>query len=84
MSWRVVVVTGVAKLDLKMGFLVVRKDTTTRVHLSEIHTLIIDSTAVSLTAAEIPVLFVEPYCRPRLKNSIRLLIDVDHCELPDS
>ena len=51
MSWRVVVVTGVAKLDLKMGFLVVRKETTTRVHLSEIHTLIVDSTAVSLTAA---------------------------------
>lgn len=51
MSWRVVVVTGVAKLDLKMGFLVVRKDAATRVHLSEIHTLIIDSTAVSLTAA---------------------------------
>lgn len=51
MSWRVVVVTGVAKLDLKMGFLVVRKDTTTKIHLSEIHTLIVDSTAVALTAA---------------------------------
>lgn len=51
MSWRVVVVTGVAKLDLKMGFLVVRKETTTKIHISEIHTLIVDSTAVSLTAA---------------------------------
>lgn len=51
MSWRVVVVTGVAKLDLKLGFLVVRKETTTKIHISEIHTLIIDSTAVSLTAA---------------------------------
>lgn len=51
MSWRIVVVTGVAKLDLKMGFLVVRKETTTKIHLSEIHTLIVDSTAVSLTAA---------------------------------
>lgn len=51
MSWRVVVVSGVAKLDLKMGFLVVRKETTTRVHLSEIHTLIIDSTAISMTTA---------------------------------
>ena len=50
MSWRTVVVTGVAKLDLKMGFLVVRKETTTRIHLSEIHTLIVESTAVSLTA----------------------------------
>ena len=51
MSWRVVVVTGVAKLDLKLGFLVVRKESTTKIHISEIHTLIIDSTAVSLTAA---------------------------------
>lgn len=51
MSWRVIVVTGVAKLDLKMGFLVVRKETTTKVHLSEIHTLMVDSTAVSLTTA---------------------------------
>ena len=51
MSWRVVVVTGVAKLDLKMGFLVVRKEATTRIHLSEIHTLLVDSTAVSLTTA---------------------------------
>ena len=51
MSWRVVVVTGVAKLDLKMGFLVVRKETTTKIHISELHTLIVDSTAVSLTAA---------------------------------
>lgn len=51
MSWRVVVVTGVAKLDLKMGFLVVRKESTTKIHISEIHTLIIDSTAVSITAA---------------------------------
>ena len=51
MSWRVIVVTGVAKLDLKMGFLVVRKESITKIHLSEIHTLIIESTAVSLTAA---------------------------------
>lgn len=51
MSWRVVVVIGIAKLDLKMGFLVVRKETTTKIHISEIHTLMIDSTAVSLTTA---------------------------------
>ena len=51
MSWRIVVVTGVAKLDLKMGFLVVRKESTTKIHISEIHTLIIDSAAVSLTTA---------------------------------
>ncbi len=59
MSWRVVVVTGVAKLDLKMGFLVVRTECTTKIHLSEIHTLIVDSTAVSLTSALLNALIRE-------------------------
>ena len=51
MSWRIVVVSSTSKLDLKLGYLVVRNEKTTKVHLSEIHTLIIESTAVSLTAA---------------------------------
>lgn len=50
MSWRTVVVTGNAKLDYKMDYLVVRKaETTTRVFIGEIGLLIIESTAVSLT-----------------------------------
>ena len=40
-----------AKLDYQMGFMVVRKMDITKVHLSEIETLIIESTAVSLTAS---------------------------------
>ena len=51
MSWRTVVVSSSAKLDYQMGYLVVRKDTTTKIHLGEIRTLLIESTAVSLTAA---------------------------------
>lgn len=51
MSWRTVVVSSSAKLDYQMGYLVVRKDTTTKIHLGEIRTLMIESTAVSLTAA---------------------------------
>lgn len=44
-------ITGCAKLDYKMDYLVVRKkDSTNRVHLSEIGLLMIESTAVSLTA----------------------------------
>ena len=39
-----------AKLDFQMNYLVIRKDTTVRIHLSEISTLIIESTAVSVTA----------------------------------
>lgn len=49
MSWRVVVITGNAKLDFSLGYLVVRKEETTKIFLDEIGTLLIDSVAVSLT-----------------------------------
>ncbi len=51
MSWRTVVVCSSAKLDYQMGYLVVRRDVTTKIHLSEIGLLLIETTAVSLTAA---------------------------------
>lgn len=51
MSWRTVVVSSSAKLDYQLGYLVVRKDTTVKIHISEISLLMIESTAVSLTAA---------------------------------
>ncbi len=51
MSWRIVEVSSTAKLDYKSDYLVVRTaDGTKRVHLSEIAVLILESTAVSLTA----------------------------------
>ena len=50
MSWRIVVISSRAKLDLQMNYLVVRCETTTKIHLSEISILMIESTAVSLTA----------------------------------
>ncbi len=50
MSWRTVVVSKSAKLDYQLGFLVVRQDTTTKIHIGEIGVLMIESTAVSLTA----------------------------------
>lgn len=51
MSWRTVVISNTSKLDYQTGFLVVRRDDVKRIHLSEIETLIVESTAVSLTAA---------------------------------
>ncbi|MCM1124774.1 MAG: type II CRISPR-associated endonuclease Cas1 [Eubacterium sp.] len=51
MSWRTIVVSSSAKLDYQMGYLVVRKGETVKVHISEIYMLVIESTAVSLTAA---------------------------------
>ena len=50
MSWRVVVIHNTAKLDLQLGYLVVRSDmNTTKIHISEIGLLLIESTSVSLT-----------------------------------
>ena len=51
MSWRVVVISQTSKLDYKMDYLVVRtNDQVKRIHLSEISVLVIETTAVSLTA----------------------------------
>jgi CRISPR/Cas system-associated endonuclease Cas1 len=51
MSWRTVVISSSSKLDYQLGFLVVRGQETKKIHLGEIGTVIIESTAVSLTAA---------------------------------
>ena len=51
MSWRIVVISKRAKLDLQLGKMVVRSDEITKVILSEISTIIIESTAVSLTTS---------------------------------
>lgn len=51
MSWRVIVVSNRAKLDLRLNYLVVRGETTTQIHLGEISVLLIESTAVSITSA---------------------------------
>ena len=51
MSWRTVVIRGHAKLDYKMDYLVVRKqEGTAKVYIGEIGLLIVESTAVSMTA----------------------------------
>lgn len=52
MSWRTVVITRQAKLEEKLNYLYVRDaENTTKIHLSEISVLMIESTAVSLTAS---------------------------------
>lgn len=40
-----------AKLDLQMGYMVVRGEDTVKIHLGEIGTLLVESTAVSLTVS---------------------------------
>lgn len=51
MSWRTVVISHSAKLDYQLGFLVVRRADVVKIHISEISILVIETTAVSLTAA---------------------------------
>ena len=51
MSWRTVVISNRAKLDLQMNYMVIRTDTVTKIHLSEINVLLIESTAVSITTS---------------------------------
>lgn len=51
MSWRVVVVSSNAKVDYKLDYLVIRTvEETKKVYLGEIGVLILESTAISLTA----------------------------------
>jgi CRISPR/Cas system-associated endonuclease Cas1 len=52
MSWRTVVISKRAKLDLKNNFMVVRRNEGfQKIYLGEMSVLIIESTAVSLTAS---------------------------------
>lgn len=51
MSWRTVVIANRCKLDYSQGCMVCRGEETTRIHLSEIGTVMVETTAVSLTAS---------------------------------
>lgn len=49
MSWRTVVIAKRRKLDLKLGYMVIRGEETKRVFLDEIAVVILENPAVSLT-----------------------------------
>ncbi len=52
MTWRIVEITSSSKLEYRLNYLVVRNTEGTRkVYIPEIAVLIIESTAVSITAA---------------------------------
>lgn len=76
MSWRTIVISSRAKLDFKMNYMVVRKvDSLTKIYIQEIYMLIIESTAVSMTAvllnelakAKIKVIFCDSKRNPALE-----------------
>lgn len=56
MSWRTVVIANQAKLDYKMGYLVVRGVETNRIFIDEIAVLLIENPAVSLTGCLVQAL----------------------------
>lgn len=49
MSWRTIVISSRCKLDLKMGYMVVRGEELRRIYLDEIALLLIENPAVSMT-----------------------------------
>ncbi|MDK2801758.1 MAG: type II CRISPR-associated endonuclease Cas1 [Oscillospiraceae bacterium] len=49
MSWRIVVISNQCKLSYKNNHLVVKNDNIKMIHLSEINTVVIDTTLVSIT-----------------------------------
>lgn len=49
MSWRTVVISQRCKLDLRMGYMVVRGEETMRVFLDELAVVVIENCAVSMT-----------------------------------
>ena len=51
MSWRTIVISKRAKLDMQLGYMVVRSDEITKIVLNEIATIVIESTAVSITTS---------------------------------
>ena len=51
MTWRTIVIFKRAKLDYQLGYMVVRNEKVTKIHLGEISTVLIESTAVSITTS---------------------------------
>ena len=50
MSWRVVTINSRCKLEHRLDYLICRGEETTKIHLSEISVLIVESTAIAITA----------------------------------
>ncbi|MDO4476231.1 MAG: type II CRISPR-associated endonuclease Cas1 [Lachnospiraceae bacterium] len=56
MSWRTVIISKQAKLDYKMGYMVVRGEETKRILIDEISTLVVENPMVSFTGCLIEML----------------------------
>lgn len=64
MGFRTVIVNTRCKLEHRLNFLIIRGETERRVYINEINTLIVQSTAVSLTASLLSEL---------VKNNVKII-----------
>ncbi len=72
MGFRTVVVNSRSKLECRLNFLIIRGETEKRIYINEINMLIVQNTAVSLTAAllselvrnNVKVVFCDEKCNP--------------------
>lgn len=76
MSFRVVVVSKSAKLELKINHLVIRDLETIKIHISEIAVLMVESTAVSLTSSLLCELV-----KHLLKSGFMMMQESAYCKL---
>lgn len=73
MGFRTVIIKNRAKLEVRLNSLIIRGEQEKKIHLGEINTLIVQSTAVSLTASllneliknNIKVIFCDEKCNPQ-------------------
>lgn len=72
MGFRIINIRSRVKLEHRLNYLVIRGETEKKIHISEINTLILQSTAVSLTASllavlvenNVKVIFCDKKCNP--------------------
>ena len=83
MSWRTVVISNRCKLDLSMGYMVVRGEETMRVFLDELAVLIIENCAVSMTGCLLSALTEKNLQKPSFScnSERRVIIDRDLFEI---
>lgn len=70
MGFRTVIVNSRCKLETRLNYLVVRGESEKKIYINEINTLIVQSTAVSLTAALISVL---------VENNVKIIFCDEKC-----
>ncbi len=83
MSWRTVIISSRCKLDLKLGYMVVRGETVQRIFLDEIAMVIIENPAVSMTGCLLSELIARKikviFCDGKRSPQAELVEVVDHC-----